>query len=82
LNGQDKAFDESTNSQMNSILNPVYSHNTDSEVLVTAQNLTAAYADFGSEIDVQDYDILMVNIVADCNTSEDVTLKILSLDEM
>jgi hypothetical protein len=24
----------------------------------------------------------MVNIVADCNTSEDVTLKILSLDEM
>jgi hypothetical protein len=82
LNSQTKAYDASTNSQMTSDLNPLWGRYTDSETLVTAQNLTAAYADFGSEIDVQDYDILMVNIVADCNTSEDVTLKILSLDEM
>ena len=82
LNAQKKAFDPSTNSEMNSILNPTYSHNTDSEVLVTAQDLTTSYADFGPEIDVQDYDVLTVNIVADCNNSEDVTLKILALDEM
>jgi len=82
LNAQDKAYDPSTNSQLNSILNPDYAHNTDSETLVTAQDLTASYADFGAEIDVQDYKTLSVNIVADCNNSQDVTLKILVLDEI
>jgi hypothetical protein len=66
---------------MNSVINPIWSRYTDSELLVTAQDLTAVYADFGSEIDMTGYTHLRVAIVADVNTSDNVTLKVLGKDE-
>jgi hypothetical protein len=81
INSQTKAYDASTNTQMNSVINPIWSRYTDSELLVTAQDLTAVYADFGSEIDMTGYTHLRVAIVADVNTSDNVTLKVLGKDE-
>jgi len=78
INGQEKAFDASTNSTMVSSLNNVWNQYTDSETLVTAQDLTAAYADFGAEIDVRGYNTLGVFVVSDVNDSENVTLKALA----
>lgn len=81
INSQTKAYDSSTNSLQNSTLNPVYSRYTDADTLVSAQDLTNAYADFGAEIDMQGYNRLGVFIVADVNDSENVTLKVLGKHE-
>lgn len=81
LNSQRKAFDPSTNSTMVSPLVNVWNQYTDAETLVTAQDLTAAYADFGSEIDMRGYNRLGVYIVTDINDSEDVDLKVLGKHE-
>lgn len=78
INWQTKAFDVSTNSQMNSILNPVYTRYTDAETLVTAQDLTASYADFWAEIDMRWYNTLWVWVTRDVNDSENVDLKVLA----
>lgn len=81
LNSQRKAYDASTNSQMVSPLNNIWNQYTDPETLVTAQDLTASYADFGEEIDMRGYTHLRVGIVLDVNDSTDITLKLLGLDE-
>lgn len=77
INGVKKAYDISTNSQMNSILNQEYTRYTDAETLVSAQDLTDAYADFGAEIDMRGYNRLGVYVVSDVNDSENVTLQVL-----
>jgi hypothetical protein len=77
INGQKKAYDSSTNSTMVSSLVNVWNQYTDPETLVTAQNLTAAYADFGSEIDMRGFNRLGVYVVTDVNDSENVTLQVL-----
>lgn len=50
---------------------------TDAVDLVSAQDLTAAYADFGSEISMNGDNKLGIWITADVNDSEDVDLKVL-----
>lgn len=56
---------------------PIYSRYTDAETLVSAQDLTVAYADFGAEIDMTGYNRLGVYVTADVNDSLDVSLKAL-----
>ena len=77
INAQDKAFDPSTNSQLVSPLKNVWNQYTDPETLVTAQDLTDAYADFGAEIDMRGYTKLGVWVISDVNDSENVNLKAL-----
>lgn len=77
INDQDKAYDPSTNSTLTSPLKNVWNQYTDAETLVTAQDLTASYADFGAEIDMRGYTKLGVWIVTDVNNSENVNLKAL-----
>jgi hypothetical protein len=55
----------------------VWNQYTDAETLVSAQDLTDAYADFGSEIDMRGFTHLSVYITTDVNDSENVTLKLL-----
>jgi hypothetical protein len=81
INGQKKAYDPSTQSDKVSTLNNVWNQYTDSEVLVTAQDLTDSYANFGAEIDMRGFTHLRVGIVLDVNDSENITLKLLGLDE-
>jgi len=50
---------------------------TDAEELVSAQNLTAAYANFGAEIDISDNRYLGLWVVYDVNDSDAVDLKLL-----
>lgn len=59
-------------------INPEYAQYTDWVNLVTAQDLTASYADFGSEIDCRWYNRLGVWITYDVNDSENVKLKALA----
>jgi len=80
INAQQKAYDPSTQSEKVSTLNPLWSRYTDTETLVTAQDLTDSYADFGAEIDMTGYTHLRVGIVLDVNDSEGITLKVLGLD--
>lgn len=80
INAQTKAYDPSTNSQMTSPLKNVWNQYTDAETLVTAQDLTDAYADFGAEIDMRGYTHLRVGIVLDVNNSEGITMKLLGLN--
>ena len=80
INAQTKSYDASTNSQMVSPLNNVWNQYTDAETLVTAQDLTDAYADFGAEIDMRGYTHLRVGIVLDVNNSENITMKLLGLN--
>ncbi|MDD4805100.1 MAG: hypothetical protein PHN69_08235, partial [Candidatus Pacebacteria bacterium] len=80
--GSERTNDTSTNSQLTSNLNPVWSRYTDAETLVTAQDLTASYADFGAEIDMTGYTHLRVAIVTDVNDSENVTLKLLGKNSL
>lgn len=81
INAQEKAYDASTNSMMQSSLNPVWERYTDPEELVDAQDLTDTYADYGAEIDMRGYTHLRIAIVADVNDSENVDLKLLGKDE-
>ena len=78
INDQDKAFDASTNSLMTSPLKNVWNQYTDVETLVTAQDLTDAYADFGAEIDMRGYTHLGLYITTDVNSSDNCTLKLLA----
>lgn len=81
LNSQRKSFDPSTNSTMVSPLKNVWNQYLDVETIVTAQDLTNAYADFGGEIDMRGYTHLRVGIVLDVNDSENITMKLLGLNE-
>lgn len=58
-------------------LSPLYNRYTDYETLVSAQNLTGAYADYGAEIDMRAYTHLGTYIVADVNDSTEVYMKLL-----
>jgi len=60
VNGQTKGYDSSTDTNKSSVANPVYARYTDAETVVTAQDITAAYADFGAEIDCTGYKTLGV----------------------
>lgn len=71
-------YDLSTNTFMHSNINPAYSRYTDAETLVTAQDLTASYADFWAEIDMTGYNTLWIFVTYDVNDSENVTLKALA----
>lgn len=60
---------------------PAWNHYTDGSTLVSAQDLTSSYADYGAEIDVRGYTRLGLFIVMDVNDSEDVDLKFLAKHE-
>lgn len=74
---QDKAYDASTNSILTSPIKNVWNQYSDIEPLVTAQNLTASYVDFGAEIDMQGFNVLGIWIISDVNDSRDVNIKAL-----
>jgi hypothetical protein len=69
--------DPSTQSIKTSTLNNVWNQYTDVETLVTAQDLTSSYANFGSEIDMRGYNRLGIYIITDVNDSENVDLNVL-----
>ncbi len=81
INGNSKGYDLSTDANKTISLVNVWDRYTDPEVLVTAQDLTDAYADFGAEIDMRGYTHLRVGIVLDVNDSSNITLKALGLNE-
>jgi hypothetical protein len=70
-------LDASTQSMKTSSLTNVWNQYTHPQTIVTAQDLTAAYADFGPEIDMRGFTHLSVYIITDVNDSENVTLKLL-----
>lgn len=74
---QDKAYDTSTNSILTFSLKNVWNQQSDVEPLVSAQNLTASYADFGPEIDMRGFNVLGLWIITDVNDSRDVNIKAL-----
>ena len=81
INGQDKAYDPSTQSDKVSTLNPEYSHYTDAEQLVTASDIGAAdgtYIDQGAEIDMTGYTTLGIFVKFTVNDSTTNTIKVLS----
>jgi len=81
VNGQKKAFDPSTNSNMESTLNPEYAHYTDPELLVTASDIvatTTVYKDQGAEIDMTGYNTLGVFVKFTVNDSATNTIKLLA----
>lgn len=71
------AYDRSLNSSMVIVQNPTKDEYDDVVLLVSAQDLTNAYADFGGEIDMRGRTKLGVWITADVNNSETVTIKAL-----
>jgi hypothetical protein len=58
-------------------LSPLWNRYTDVETLVSAQNLTNAFADYGAEIDMRGYTHLGTFIVIDANDSTGGTLRVL-----
>jgi hypothetical protein len=79
LNLQEKAYDATLNSYLNTIISPLPLAYTEPEGIVTAKDLTNAYVDFGPEIDVRGYTRIGLFIEADTNSSTDVLLKIVGL---
>ena len=79
INEQDKAYDSSTASNMVSVLNPVYSHTTDVETLVSATpyELTASFADVGAEIAVDTYNYITLWFTVDIGTSTNPQIRVL-----
>ena len=77
INEQKKGFDLSTNANMSTIINPISAKYTDPETLISEQDLTDAYADLGSEINMEGYNRLGVFVKSDVNDSENVYLKVL-----
>jgi len=77
INYQDKAYDSELDTEKNVVQNPLWKRYTQKEPLVTAQDLTAAYANVGSLIDMQGYGNLVIAVTRDINDSEDVLLKAL-----
>ncbi len=58
-------------------ISPLYNRYTDVETLVSAQNLTSSYADYGAEIDMRGYTHLGIFVVVDANDSQDAYMKAL-----
>ncbi len=58
---------------------PLDQRYTDPELLVSAQNLTSSYVQFGSDIDVLGKNKLGLTVKSDCNDSQDVLLKIVGV---
>ena len=56
---------------------PPWARYTDNESLVTTQDLTASYVDFGALIDMRGYNNLIITVTRDINDSENVLLKVL-----
>lgn len=79
--GSERTNDISTDAQKTISLVNVWNRYTDAETLVTAQDLTDTYADYGAEIDMRGYTHLRVGIVLDVNDSTDIKLKLLGLNE-
>jgi hypothetical protein len=79
LNGEKKAFDATNNLLNIEEQSPIWSRYTSAATHVTAQDLTAAYADFGAEIDMRGYDTLQIFVVVDVNDSLNVDLQVLGL---
>ena len=55
----------------------VWNQHTNVSTLVTEQDLTSTYSDFGAEIDMRGYNILGIWILSDVNNSLNVNLKAL-----
>jgi hypothetical protein len=79
INGNLKiaGYDSSTEALKQYDINPVNQQYTTRVETVTEQNLTNAYANYGSEIDMRGYTKLKIFIIADVNNSENVLLKVL-----
>lgn len=70
-------YDSSTTSVKTTETNPITSQYTTAVEIVTAQDLTGSYADYGAEIDMRGYNKLGIYIIGDVNDSENVYLKAL-----
>jgi len=84
LNGQKKAFDASTNSNLSSELNPEYGHYTDPEQLVTASDIGASdgvYINQGAEISMDSYNVLGIFVKFTVSDSTTNTIKVLAKHE-
>ena len=77
LQAPDQALNKTTNSIINSNLNPAWSRYTTVAILVSTQTLTASFVDVGAEIDVQGYKTLYVYLNLDINQATNVQLKAL-----
>jgi hypothetical protein len=71
------AYSPDLNANIGTIINPTWSQYTDNERIVTEQDLTASYADYGPEIDMRGFNVLGIFLIADVNDSENVNLKAL-----
>jgi len=78
----DAAIDDTLDAVKTTEQVPVNTFHTDAELLVSEQDLTSSYADFGSEIDMEGYNRLGLYIDLDVNDSTDIYFKILGLDEI
>ena len=79
--GSERTNDISTDANKTISLVNVWNRYTDAETLVTAQDLTDTYADYGAVIDMRGYTHLRVGLVLDVNDSTGITLKPLGLNE-
>lgn len=76
--GPEKAYDLSTDTEKNSIMNPSYSRNTDPEpIIAAAQTLTTSYADVGYEIENKGYKKMGIWIKVTKNDATAIDLQVI-----
>jgi len=75
----DVVTDYDVQAERNIEINPEYAQRTDFLPLVTAQDLTTSYADFGDVIDAREKKSLLLKVGYDVNDSWPVKLKVLGL---
>ena len=81
INAQTKAYDASTNTQQNSVLNPVYDHYTDVETLDSATaSVSSTWVDIGSEISMQSYNngLAWITVTTESGSSTDMRFRMLA----
>ena len=75
--GIERTNDTSTNSQLTSNLNPVWSRYTDQETLITNGALTSTYAKAGADINMDGYTSINAGVVLVPGTSTTIKLRIM-----
>ncbi len=78
LLGPDKTYDSGNDLTKTQDQSPLWTRYTDFVTLVTAQDLTGSYADFGGQIDSRGYNTLGIVVTRDVNDSINVDLKVLA----
>jgi uncharacterized protein (TIGR02145 family) len=72
--GAGASYDETLGADKVSLIHDLSDQYTDFEALATAQDLTAAYADFGGAIDMRGHTVLGVKVASDVNDSLNVSV--------